>query len=200
MNVDAYLDRIGYAGPRAPEAATLRALHRAHLLAVPFENLDIALGRPLALDEAALFDKIVRRGRGGFCYELNSLFAALLRALGFDVALLSARVLTDGQPGPEFDHMTLLVQRPADAGAPGPQRCLADVGFGASFLEPLPPDSPDLQRQAPGIFRVSRSGDQWWMHAADFFGVHVRLEPVKGRVPQRAQAPRNEPLRAAEAA
>src|SRR4029079_10924309 len=107
MDVQAYLDRINYRGERAPTAATLRELHRTHLLAVPFENLDIHLGRPIVLDQAALFDKIVRRRRGGFCYELNGLFALLLRELGFEVTLLAAGVARgDGRVRPE-------VQQPA---------------------------------------------------------------------------------------
>src|SRR5215212_1339106 len=111
MDLQAYLQRINYRGGRAPTAATLRDLHRAHLLAVPFENLDIHLGRPILLGQDALFDKIVRRRRGGFCYELNGLFAGLLRELGFEVTLLAAGVArADGGFGPEFDHLTLLVQ------------------------------------------------------------------------------------------
>src|SRR5262245_34969656 len=111
MEIQAYLDRINYHGPREPTAEALRALHRAHMLAVPFENLDIRLGRPIVLGEAALYDKIVRRRRGGFCHELNGLFATLLRELGFDVTMLSARVArVAGGFGPEFDHLTLLVQ------------------------------------------------------------------------------------------
>src|SRR5262245_30849131 len=110
MNIQAYLDRIDYHGPLDPTAETLRALHIAHLLAVPFENLNIGLGWPIVLDQAALFEKIVLRRRGGFCYELNGLFAALLRALGFDVTLLSAGVArATGGFGPEFDHLTLQV-------------------------------------------------------------------------------------------
>jgi N-hydroxyarylamine O-acetyltransferase len=126
MNVEDYLQRLGYNGDRIPNAETLRNLHHAHLLAVPFENLDIHLGRPIVLDEKSLYEKIVRRRRGGFCYEANGLFAALLRELGFNVALLSARVMDGGKLGPEFDHLTLLVQLE--------ERWLADVGFGDSFL------------------------------------------------------------------
>src|ERR1044072_486231 len=92
IDVEMYLQRIGYDGPVLPTARVLSALHRAHLVAVPFENLDIHLGRRLTLDEDALFDKVVKRRRGGFCYEVNSLFAALLRRIGFEVTLLSARV------------------------------------------------------------------------------------------------------------
>src|SRR4029079_9045877 len=102
MDIQAYLDRNDYHGPLDPNAETLRALHVAHLLAVPFENLNIGVGWPIVLDEAALFDKIVVRRRGGFCYELNGLFAALLRGLGFQVTMLSAGVArADGGFGPE---------------------------------------------------------------------------------------------------
>ncbi|HSL53948.1 MAG TPA: arylamine N-acetyltransferase, partial [Pyrinomonadaceae bacterium] len=83
MNVDAYLDRINYIGPRDVNARILRALQVAHLLSVPFENLSIHAGEPIVLDEDALFTKIVTARRGGFCYECNGVFAGLLRALGF---------------------------------------------------------------------------------------------------------------------
>jgi len=108
MDVGAYLNRIGFDGAPRQRADTLRALHAAHLETVPFENLDIHLGRPIVLDEAAFFDKIVRRGRGGFCFELNGLFAALLRALGFDVTMLSGVY----PPRPRRIHPRL---RPHDA-------------------------------------------------------------------------------------
>ena len=128
--VDAYLKRIGYAGPLKPNSNLLRDLHRAHLFAIPFENLDIAFGREIICDEDAFLRKIIERHRGGFCYELNGAFAALLRALGFRVTLLSARVpREDGSLSPEFDHLTLRV----DLEEPW----LADVGFGDCFLEPL---------------------------------------------------------------
>jgi N-hydroxyarylamine O-acetyltransferase len=130
LNVPAYLDRIAYTGPLEPTADVLRDLHRAHLLSVPFENLDIALGREIVCEENAFIRKIVERRRGGFCYELNGAFAGLLRAIGFRVTLLSARVpREDGSDGPEFDHLALRV----DLDEPW----LADVGFGDSFLEPL---------------------------------------------------------------
>ena len=110
MDVDAYLERINYNGSRDVNAETLRALQVAHLLSVPFENLSIHAGEPIVLDEDALFTKIVEQRRGGFCYECNGLFAGLLRALGFDVAMLAAGVAhATGGFGPIFDHMTLMV-------------------------------------------------------------------------------------------
>lgn len=155
MDVDAYLHRIGYTGPRTPNAETLCGLHRAHMLTVPFENLDIHLGRPIVLDEGLLFEKIVRQRRGGFCYELNGLFAALLRQLHFEVTLLSARVHQDGMPGPEFDHMCLLVQLE--------ERWLADVGFGESFIDPLRLDDPGEQTQRSIGYRIEHQGEVWTM-------------------------------------
>src|SRR5437764_12252268 len=92
VDIQRYLERINYHGSLEPTLQTLQALHEAHLLAVPFENLDIHLGRKILLDEESLWKKIVEQGRGGFCYELNGLFAWLLRALGFQVDLLSAGV------------------------------------------------------------------------------------------------------------
>jgi N-hydroxyarylamine O-acetyltransferase len=117
------------------------------MLAVPFENLDIALGNKIVCDENAFIRKIVERGRGGFCYELNGAFAALLRALGFRVTLLSARVSSqDGSASPEFDHLALEV----DVAGPW----LADVGFGDSFLEPLRMATAGAQLQDGRGFRI----------------------------------------------
>ncbi len=164
LNVPAYLERIRYAGPAAPAPETLQAIQRAHMLAVPFENLDIHLGRKIVCDEARFLHKIVTEHRGGFCYELNGAFATLLRALGFQVTLLSARVpRADGSDGPEFDHLTLRV----DLQEPW----LADVGFGDGFLEPLrlkpALEQPQMGRiyrltDGEGGFRLDVSaGDTW---------------------------------------
>jgi N-hydroxyarylamine O-acetyltransferase len=130
----AYLARLGVAAPEAPTLAALTSLHRTHLLAVPFENLDISLARPIRLDLASLLSKVVQARRGGYCYELNGLFAALLRHLGYAVDLVSARVATsDGGFTDPFDHLALVVTSPV---LDGP--ALADVGFGDGFIEPLP--------------------------------------------------------------
>src|SRR5260370_22817756 len=120
----AYLHRIGVPRPPAVGAATLRTLHRAHQLTVPFENLSIHLAEPISLDERDLIDKIVRRHRGGFCYELNGAFALLLEALGAQVSRVAARVYGEAGLSPPFDHLALIV-RPADGTGPS----LAHVGL-----------------------------------------------------------------------
>jgi N-hydroxyarylamine O-acetyltransferase len=152
MDVDAYLKRISYSGSLEPTADTLRDLQLAHLLTVPFENLSIHSGEPIVLEESALFAKIVERRRGGFCYEANGLFAGLLHALGFDVAMLGAGVAnSQGEFGPNFDHMTLMVTLS--------DRWLVDVGFGDSFLEPLLLDSRVEQVQGTRAFKIVDDDD-----------------------------------------
>ncbi|MFJ6939908.1 arylamine N-acetyltransferase [Streptomyces sp. NPDC101132] len=150
--VDAYLQRIGLARPERADAAALAALQRAHLTAVPFENLSIHLDEPVVLEIQALFEKIVTGRRGGFCYELNGLFAALLEALGFRVSLLAGRVFEGERPGPPFDHMALRV----DLDEPW----LADVGFGRFSMLPLRLDRRGPQDDPAGAFAVAPYGDQ----------------------------------------
>ena len=170
MRVDDYLARLGYDGPRAPTAATLRALHRAHLLAVPFENLDVALGEPITLSVPAFHAKIVDRRRGGFCYELNGLFAWLLRELGFTVRLLSGRVDGPQGPGPEFDHLVLLVGTRGADGLAGTD-WLADVGFGDSFREPLPLAVEAGSPQDGWRYHLACDGDNLALWRAPLVGV-----------------------------
>jgi N-hydroxyarylamine O-acetyltransferase len=153
VDIPAYFARISYSGLSEPTAATLREIHRAHLFTVPFENLDISLGRPIVTEEATILNKIVGLRRGGFCYELNGAFAALLRVLGFRVTLLSARVAQpDGSEGPEFDHLTLRVNLD--------EPLLVDVGFGESFLEPLRLETGVEQSDPVGRFRLVEKGDR----------------------------------------
>ncbi|MEU6219225.1 arylamine N-acetyltransferase [Streptomyces sp. NPDC047022] len=158
--VDAYLRRIGAEHPAWPTVDVLRELHLRHLQAVPFENLSIHLGEEIVLEEKPLLDKIVRRRRGGFCYELNGAFALLLKALGFDVTLLAARVYgKEGRLGVPYDHLALLV-RTVDGGD-----WLTDVGFGAHSHFPLALGERGEQRDPAGVFRVVEAG-------ADAAGVH----------------------------
>jgi N-hydroxyarylamine O-acetyltransferase len=153
MDIAAYLARLACTGPSSPSPAALSALHLAQLFTVPFENLDIGR-RSIVLDEAAFFEKIVQRRRGGFCYELNGLFAVLLRELGFRVTLVSGRVATSTSGfGPEFDHLALLVDLD--------ERWLVDVGFGDSFLEPLRLDSRDVTIQGKREYRIDAADGEW---------------------------------------
>lgn len=152
----AYLARIGYQAELAPSVETLRALHRAHLLAITYENLDLHLGRRLPLGPEAAFDKLVTRRRGGWCYEMNGLFAWALEALGFEVRLLAGGVgwerLGEGARG---NHLALLVALD--------QPYLADVGFGDGILEPLPL-VPGTYRQGFLEFRLEQAGGRWILH------------------------------------
>ena len=129
-SVQAYLDRIDFRGSTEPDLATLAALQRAHMLAVPFENLDIHLGRRLVLDPAVNYGKIVERGRGGWCFELNGLFAWLLVELGFDVTLLGSRVGGSESGGSDLAHLLLRIDLD--------QPYIVDVGFGEGALDPVP--------------------------------------------------------------
>jgi N-hydroxyarylamine O-acetyltransferase len=154
--VRAYLDRLGL----RPEDVSLDrhglvSLQRAHLLAVPFENLSVHLGEAIVLEPAALVDKVTRRHRGGFCYELNGAFAALLEALGFVVSRFEAR----GYAGPDqvgipFDHLCL--------GVEVGDGYLVDVGFGAAFTEPLLLHAEGPQVDPAGSFEVIRRHDGWY--------------------------------------
>ena len=153
MEVGTYLNRIGYNGPLNQTAKTLRALHRAHMLSVPFENLDIPLCNKIVLSVPSFYDKIVLRRRGGFCYELNGLFGWLLEQLGFNVTLHSARVFEGAEPGPDYDHLVLQVHLE--------ERWLADVGFGDSFLEPIRLDEFTEQEQQDSWYRLSRKENDW---------------------------------------
>jgi N-hydroxyarylamine O-acetyltransferase len=147
----AYLERIGATEPGPPSAEGLALLQRAHLWAVPFENLSIHLGEPVVLEPAALVAKLVDRRRGGFCYELNGAFAELLRALGYRVSLLAARVFDGERPGPPFDHLALRV----DLDEPW----LVDVGFGRFSLLPLRLEERGAQPDPHGTVVISPYGD-----------------------------------------
>jgi N-hydroxyarylamine O-acetyltransferase len=150
-----YLARIGVPRPTGLDAATLRDLHRAHLVAVPFENLSIHLGEPISLDEADLIGKIAGRRRGGFCYELNGAFACLLEYLGARVRRVSARVRGgDGVLGPPFDHLALMVWLPDGTGP-----WLADVGFGSHSTYPLLAGTRAGQADPGGHFLLTGTPD-----------------------------------------
>jgi N-hydroxyarylamine O-acetyltransferase len=155
VDLRAYLDRIGFAGTPRPDLATLREMHSRHLLAIPYENLDVQLGRPVSRDPAAAFDKLVVRRRGGWCYEMNGLLGAALDAVGFKVTRLAGGVHRMVR-GDEVvgNHLVLLVDLD---GAPW----IADVGFGDGPLEPYPLREAAF-RIAGFDFRLERLDARWW--------------------------------------
>jgi N-hydroxyarylamine O-acetyltransferase len=161
MNLTTYLKRIDYKGPLEPTLQTLCTLHRQHLLTVPYENLDIHLGRRLELNEKAFFEKIVLEKRGGWCYEMNGLLAWALRELGFDVQYLSGAVNREKNgANAEGNHLVLLVKLE--------QPYLADVGFGDGMLEPLPLQEGNYQQDFLTFQltknNVDKDGERWIFH------------------------------------
>jgi len=161
MNLPAYLQRVRFSGDPRPDLETLRTLHRLHLLHIPYENLDVQLGRPLDLDPGAAFDKLVRRRRGGWCYEMNGVFAEALRTIGFRVAPIAGAVHRDTRGAASVgNHLVLRVD------LDGPW--LADVGFGDGLVEPVPL-AEGAYSQAGRIFRLEAREGGWWRfhnHAA----------------------------------
>ncbi|HVN76883.1 MAG TPA: arylamine N-acetyltransferase [Thermoanaerobaculaceae bacterium] len=155
LDLGAYLRRIGVPAAPAPGTSGLEALHFGHATRVPFENLDILLGRRIRLDMASLLAKLVRAERGGYCFEHNLLFAAALERSGFTVTRLAARVRTDTARLLPRTHMTLLVE--CDG-----RRWLCDVGFGADTpLHPVPFGEGEVRPQFGRSYRAVREGDAW---------------------------------------
>lgn len=147
LDLDAYLTRVGHTGPVTADERTLFALHRAHIAAIPFENLDIVLGSGIDVDLDSVQAKLVDRLRGGYCYEHGVLFAAVLERLGFAVRRLLARIgYDDANPRPRT-HMLLHVWA-------GDESWLADVGFGGGLLEPLAWDDPGPVQQDGFAYQV----------------------------------------------
>lgn len=149
MDIKAYHERIGYTGGSEPTLETLIALQKAHLLTVPFENLDIHRNIPIYIDPGAQFDKVVRKRRGGFCYELNSLFYQLLHAMKFETIMVSARTYNyeRGNFEPEYDHMSILVYVHHIL-------YLVDVGYGDFAMRPLELDFQMDQDDERNIYRM----------------------------------------------
>ena len=155
IDLESYFDRIAYVGPRAPALDTLAAIHAAHVAAIPFENLDVLLGRPIRLDPASLARKLVTAHRGGYCYEQNGLLLQVLTALGFAVTPLAARVRLGALEGVETarSHMLLAIDLPEG-------RFLADVGFGGQNpCVPLRLEAGPEQPTSNGLYRVMPHDD-----------------------------------------
>ncbi len=147
IDLDAYLKRVSFRGKLKPDKTTLTALMRAHLLAVPFENLDVQLGIPVSTKPENAYTKVVERGRGGWCFELNGLFKWALTEIGFNVQSRAGYVgRVETQPPQESSHLFLQV----DCDEP----MFVDVGFGGSLFEPIPL-GPCLVEQPPYILSIS---------------------------------------------
>lgn len=155
VDVDRYLARIGYDGPLDGSAAALAALQAAHLVAVPFENLHVFAGRPVRTSLDWSLPKVVDERRGGWCFELNGAFGALLETLGYQVSRHSAQVWDGAEQllGPELDHLCLFVV--ADG-----ERWLVDVGFGDSSITPLRLDDREVQPVVPRPGRIVPADDR----------------------------------------
>ncbi|GAA1668715.1 arylamine N-acetyltransferase [Glycomyces endophyticus] len=157
----AYLDRVGVSAPRRPTLHALRRVHRAHVAAMPYENLDIQLGRPIRLDADSLFAKFVAGGRGGYCYEHNGVMALALEAMGFDVRRVLGGVAreTEGD-GNWWNHMPLVV---GFEGRHGGDRVeyLADAGIGTGFRDPLPVRNGSYRVGAFNFGVWNLGGDAW---------------------------------------
>ncbi|XP_075686936.1 arylamine N-acetyltransferase, pineal gland isozyme NAT-10-like [Rhinoderma darwinii] len=158
MDLKTYLQRINLEDCAPPSLAALRELHSHHVHSVPTESLSIHSGEKIILDISWIYNKIVVRRRGGFCYENNGLFLWVLQQLGYQTQVLSGRVKNQITSiyGPLFDHMILLVVLEG-------RRWLCDVGFGEGFVEPFPLEAGWEEEQDSGVYRLRVDGDEWYM-------------------------------------
>ena len=160
MQVQTYLKLIDCENFLTESLQSLSQLHRAHIFRVPFENLDVQLGIPIHLHLPAIYNKVVNGLRGGYCYELNTLFNWLLQQLGYVSQLVSARIVKNNEPGPEFDHMALLVKME--------NGWLLDVGFGDLFMTPIEIKPDVVQTDGANYFMIKESEENQyslWMSA-----------------------------------
>jgi N-hydroxyarylamine O-acetyltransferase len=184
-DLEAYFERIGYAGARTPDGATLEAVMQAHLAAIPFENLDVQLGRPTAHDLPTIFAKLVASRRGGWCYEQNGLLGWALGALGFDVVRLAGGVMRAAAGDATIgNHLALLV-------TVGGQPWLVDAGFGGSLAAPIPL-APARHSHPPYDLVLAQLDDGYWRYEeyADGkpFSFDFRAEPGPADALARHQA------------
>jgi N-hydroxyarylamine O-acetyltransferase len=164
MRIEDYLQRIGVTGPVTRDLAGLTTLHRAHLRAIPYENLDVQLGRPVTTDVPAILDKVLGRKRGGWCYEMNGTLGWALGELGFDVTRATGAVMRamKGEAA-EGNHLVLRVELPEGL-------YLADVGFGDGPLDPILIAPGDFQAGGFG-FKLEQVDPGWWrLHHHEFGG------------------------------
>lgn len=151
MIIQEYLNRINYVGRIKINRNTLYELHKHHVLSIPFEDLDIHWKIPIKLDVASIYDKVVLRNRGGFCYELNYLFNNFLKKIGFESQIISSRIYGDHENlGPEFDHMSIIVKLE--------ENWLLDVGYGDLFIEPIKIKDNHYKKDWFKTYRLNKTG------------------------------------------
>jgi N-hydroxyarylamine O-acetyltransferase len=177
MQLQPYFDRIGYRGGTRPEISVLAALQESHVGAVPFENLDVQLGRPVTISPEDAYEKIVINNRGGWCYEQNGLFGWALSEIGFNVTRIAAAVMRqDSGDAARANHLCLLVSTPESPG-----KYLVDVGFGGSMNKPI--ELAELEhRQPPFRLGLEKLDDGYWRFWEDLgdgkFSFDFRAEPA----------------------
>lgn len=157
MNKNTYLKRINYIGTEQPNIKLLQQLVQAHLLHIPFENLDVHYGTRIEINRDKIFEKIVLNKRGGFCYELNGLFCELLNTLGFKTKKISARVYNDKTEkyGAEFDHLAIIVVIDGT-------EYLTDVGFGEFIFAPLKIELETIQQDKRGDYVLDKYDEDYF--------------------------------------
>lgn len=152
MKLDNYLSRIDYHQKPQNNLQTLNELHKKHVFAIPFEDLDIHLKKPLHIEINSLYQKIIIEKRGGFCYELNYLFYNLLKEIGFDCHIVSSRMYDKREKlGPQFDHLSIIVKLE--------ENWLVDVGYGSLFTEPMkiPSEIDDyVYKDREAIYKINQ--------------------------------------------
>jgi N-hydroxyarylamine O-acetyltransferase len=159
MKLEAYLDRIDFRGSLRPDEETLRAVHRRHVEAIPYENLDVQFHRPVTRQIEPVFDKLVTARRGGWCYEMNGLLAWALEECGFKLTRLAGAVMRETEGEAVIgNHLVLLV----DLGQPW----MADAGFGDGLIEPVPLKEGPF-RVGPFHCSLERIEDGWWRYRND---------------------------------
>ncbi|GAB3513241.1 arylamine N-acetyltransferase family protein [Emticicia fontis] len=151
MRIENYLARISYPDFHQLSLSSLFKLHQSHIYSIPFECLDIHLGIPITLDVEAIYKKVVNYFRGGFCYELNTLFNWLLNQLGYEASMISAQIVNNNQPGPEYDHMAICVKMESN--------WLLDVGYGDLFINPIEIKPDVVQYDGVNYFMIKELGD-----------------------------------------
>lgn len=160
MNVSDYLGRIGFDGAPAPDLATLKAIHRAHVETIPYEDLDVQFGAPVSRSPEAAYNKIVTRKRGGWCYEMNGLLAWALEEIGFDVVRLAGGVVREFMGDQAIgNHLVLIVDLGGD-------RWVADAGFGDGLIEPVPLRQGSFEN---GVLTcaLEQIEEGWWRYRND---------------------------------